>query len=596
MAASPLTASIELPSYQIMAAGAKLPSAYFVRSIETEHSIHKIGTAEIILDLIYDEAKKKTFVQGEGAKLKPGVAIEIQLGYKQINKPVFKGIIISQGIRTYGSNNLLILKCVDKAVKLTLAKRTSYFKEKTDSAIITKILTDAGGEKAVDATTIEHPMMLQHNCTDWEFIKMRAAANGLLLYAENNKVFVKKPGFSVAAALKLTYGSDVYSLQAETDATFQLPSASCQSWSMTTQAAVTADSTEPEVNEQGDLTGAALATAAGFVKTEQFLSAPMEQPELEAWAKSLVTNSRLSRITGMVSFIGNASPKLNTLIELKNFNARFNGKALITGVRQLLEKGQWKTTVHFGLKANFFDAISKGGNANGTGIIPAVSGLQIGKIKKIEEDPGNEFRLQVKFPFMNKDAEGVWARLASFFATSGKGAFFIPDVGDEVVVGFLDNDPRHAIILGMLYSSTVAPPDTITADNFKKAIVTKEDLTLEFDDENKVITISTAEGNKITLSEEAEGIEIEDQNGNKATFNGDGISFETDGDFVIKAGGDVVLKPGGDLVGKAGGDISLKGTNVNAKGSSGLELKSGGSGTVKASGTLTVKGSMVKIN
>lgn len=595
MGASPLTKSIELPSFQIMVGGKKLGDAYFVRSIETEHNIHKIGRAEVILELIYDEAKKKTFEQGEGKKLAPGTAIEIQLGYEQKNKPVFKGIITSQGLRTYGSNNLLILKCCDKAIKLTLAKRTSYFKAKKDNELITKVLSDAGLEKAVDATTVKHPMMLQQNCTDWEFIKMRAAANGLLLYAENNKVFVKKPGIKASGALQLTYGKDVYAMQAETDATFQLPSASCHAWSLDKQAIVKAKSTEPGVNKQGDLTGKKLATAIGFEETEQFLSVPMEKPELEAWANAMVTNSRLSRIIGMVSFIGNADPKLNTLIELKNFNARFNGKALITGVRQLLEKGQWKTTVHFGLKSNFFDSLNKGVNTQ-AGVIPTVGGLQIGKIKKIDEDPKKEARLQVELPFMNNEAEGVWARLATFFATSGKGAFFIPDVGDEVVVGFLNNDPRHAIIVGMLYSSKAAPPLKLEKENKKKAIVTKEDLTLEFDDEKKVITISTPEGNKITLSEEDKGIVIEDQNGNKASLNEDGISFKTDKDFVVEAGGDVKINSKGNINGKASDDIELKGSKIKVNGSSGLDLKSGSSGSLKASGTLIVKGKMVKIN
>lgn len=597
MSASPITKNIEVSSYEITAGGKKLGGGYFVLSVQTDHSIHKIARAEVVLQLMYNDADKKTFFQTEDPLLEPGKDIEIKLGYNQKNKKVFKGIIISQGIKTYAGNNFLILKCCDKAVKLTLAKRTEYFKEKKDSELITSILSKAGLDKGIDATTVKHPMMLQQNTTDWEFIKMRAAANGLLLYAESNKVYVKKPGAKASAALTLTYGKDVYSLDAETDATYQLPSATCHAWSMSKQEMLEGKSTEPRLNKQGNLEGKKLAGKVGYAESQYFSSTPMEKPELTAWANSILINARLSRITGRVVFFGNASPEINKQIELKNFGKRIDGKALVTGVRHIMEKGIWKTTVSFGLKANYFEGLTKSTSPSINGIMPAIGGIQIGKIKKIDGDPKKENRLQVELPFMNKAAEGIWARLASFFATADKGAFFIPDVGDEVVVGFVNNDPRHAIILGMLYSSKANPPEKIKAENTIKTIKTKKDLVIEFDDEKVAIKIETPEGNKIVFSDDDSSLKIDDQNGNQVHLTDKGITLKSDGDILLDAGGDIKMKASGDIKGAtSSGNVDFKGSNVKLKGSADLLLQSSGKGALKASGVLIVKGSMVKIN
>ena len=50
----------------------------------------------------------------------------------------------------------------------------------------------------------------------------------------------------------------------------------------------------------------------------------------------------------MVSFMGNALPQLNALLELEDFGERFSGKVLIHGIEHQIAEGQWKTSVLFG--------------------------------------------------------------------------------------------------------------------------------------------------------------------------------------------------------------------------------------------------------
>ena len=87
-----------------------------------------------------------------------------------------------------------------------------------------------------------------------------------------------------------------------------------------------------------------------------------------------------------------------------------------------------------------------------------IEGLQIGVVKKLDANPDGEPMIQVSVPILEAEAPGVWARLAKLHATDGTGAFFVPEIGDEVVLGFLANDPSHPIVLGSLYNGVDHPP------------------------------------------------------------------------------------------------------------------------------------------
>jgi uncharacterized protein involved in type VI secretion and phage assembly len=83
------------------------------------------------------------------------------------------------------------------------------------------------------------------------------------------------------------------------------------------------------------------------------------------------------------------------------------------------------------------------------------------------QDPENRNRVQVRL----YNADGIagqdgpiWARVAVPFAGGNRGAFFIPDIGDEVVVAFLGGDPRGPIVLGSMWNGQDSAPETIGGD------------------------------------------------------------------------------------------------------------------------------------
>lgn len=593
MATSPLQNDMDYVSFDILLDGNPLKGTYDILSIEIHKKIHRIPSAVFTVLLPIDIGGGKSFAASESEDFLPGTEVEIKLGYESKTDSVFKGIIIRHGIKSEtGERPQLILHCQDKAVKMTVYKKVQAFQQQSDAQIIESIISNNGLEKNVVATKYVHPQLLQTGVTDWDFIVTRAEANGLISYADAGKVMVKKPLASGKADLVLSFDQDVFDFEAEMDAGYQLPVVKALSWDYSKGKFVSAKSQEPTINKQGNISGKKLSEVLGTAGVGMPFTTPMSTKELEGIAEGILLRSRLAALRGRVSFFGSAKPQLNTLIELKGFGNRFDGAALISSIKHTLREGEWRTEIGFGLPATFFAERHPAATSSAS-LLPSVRGLQNGVVTS-NEDPKKEAQIQVNIPVLSTT---LWARHASFYATTGKGVWFQPEVGDEVIVGFLNDDPRFPIILGSLYSAKNAPPYVADEKNSIKAIITKNDLKIELNDEEKILTIQTPAGNKFTLSDKDKSITVIDQNKNTLTMDSSGITLKSDKNITLDAGGNINLKAKQNISGAAtGGDVSLKGNNVNGDGKIGVKMKGGATAELSAGGQTTVKGAMVMIN
>ena len=136
------------------------------------------------------------------------------------------------------------------------------------------------------------------------------------------------------------------------------------------------------------------------------------------------------------------------------------------------------------------------------GLLPSINGMQVGVVSQLQDDPDEEDRILVQIPIINNAEQGIWCRLASLDAGDLRGFVFRPEIGDEVIIGFINDDPNDAVVLGMLHSSTKPAPISGSDDNHEKGLVTRSEMKVLFDDDKKVIEISTPAGKIITLDEE----------------------------------------------------------------------------------------------
>jgi uncharacterized protein involved in type VI secretion and phage assembly len=297
-----------------------------------------------------------------------------------------------------------------------------------------------------------------------------------------------------------------------------------------------------------------------------------------------------------MKFQGSAEAKVGEQIALNGVGQRFSGNVFVSAVHHEVVGGNWLTEVEFGTSAEWFAEQRDLTVPPASGLLPGVEGLQVGVVKKLDGDPAKENKIQVSIPLLEADKDGVWARLANYYASNTFGDFFLPEIGDEVVLGYLNHDPSYPIILGSLYSSKRSPPYPLTAENYTKAIVTRSKLRLIFDDEKQVVTVITPNQNKIVVSDDDKSILLEDQNGNKAKLDPSGILLDSPRDIVINAKGKITATAVGEISLTAQADVKVTGLNVGNTAQVAFSAKGSASAELSASGQTTVKGALVMIN
>ena len=568
----------DLVTHKILIEGTELSKTYQVKSIVVQNEVNRIPMAQIVLT--DGEASERDFKLSNEDLLIPGKKIEITAGYHNDEETIYKGIVIKHSIKIKSGTSLLIIECKDEAVKLTIGRKSKYFYDVKDSEAFEEIIGAYGLQKDVEATNFSHKELVQYNTSDWDFMVSRAQANGKLCFVENGKITISKPNVKSSSVETVTFGASLLDFDAEIDARNQFAKVSSYSWDYSNQELVEIEAKDPGISLNGNLTASDLAETIELENLELRHGGTITEAELQDWADAKLLFQQLSKIRGRVKFQGIPAVKPNTIITLEGVGDRFNGKAYITGVFHEISEGNWTIDAQFGLNPEWFSETFDIHTPTGSGIIPAIKGLHTGIVTQLESDPNGEDRILVKIPIINNEEQGIWCRVASPDAGENRGIFFRPEIEDEVIIGFINEDPNNAIVLGMLHSSGKPAPITASDDNHQKGIVTRSEMKVLFDDEKKSIGIETPAGKKITLDEDKGVIVIEDENSNVITIDSNGIKMESAGNIEIKATGDVKIE---------GTNVSISATaQLKAEGSAGAELSSGA--------TAILKGSIVQIN
>jgi Rhs element Vgr protein len=580
-----------------------------VKSINVTKSINKISWAEVILN---DGSKAaESFENSDSGNFDPGTAIEIKAGYESSEDTIFKGIIMSLSVIVDPEDGPTIsIKCKDEAVKSTLERKNAYFLKSKDSDIISKVLGDYSFTSSVDSTTVQNEEVIQYGAYDWDFVLSRAEINGLVVITDDGSFNVKKPAVSGSTVATITYGDTLIDMNLGLNSNDQVQAVNAVSWDPDTQALVKGASEEPTVNAEGNIDGKKLSAVIS-ANAQLQTNTPLKDNALKAWANAKLIKNRLSRFSGHVMCNGNAAIKPNTLVKLVGVSKALNGDLFVGSVHHVLEDGAWTTELGIGIDAQWFVEENNVDSLKAGGRLPAMNGLQIGVVKKIDSDPNEEFRVQVTLPLIQSSDDGIWARLSTFYASNGFGAFFYPEVGDEVILGFLDDHPSAPIILGSVYSKKNAPSQTPNEDNTHKNFLTKSKLEIDFNEEDKIITIQTPGKNIIVISDKDKGVTITDQNENQIKMDDSGVTIESKKAMTIKAADDltisakgitikadqaVSMQGGTNVTVKASSALNLEGLNSTLKASASLTAQGEASAEFKASGNTTIKGAMVSIN
>jgi Rhs element Vgr protein len=578
----------DVTDFELLVDGDDVTRNFQVMSIAVNSEANTVASAKIILR--DGDPSSETFAVSESAIFVPGKSVTIKIGDNQNKKTVFKGIIVGQCVRAKNQeNSMLIVDCRHKAFRMTLGRKNKYLEEQKDSDVIESILGQYGLTGDVESTNVQHKEVVQYHCTDWDFMLMRAESNGKLVFCEDDKVHVHQPDTSAGASTTLLYCENLLDFDAEIDARTQWKNVKAKAWDYAGQQLFEAESSSVSFTEAGNLSGSNLADTGNLSEYELRHTGHVLQEELKAWTDAAMLKSRMAKVRGRARLKGDGDIKPGSVVNLRGCGARFNGKVYVTGVRHEVVSGSWFTHVQFGLSPDWFFQKPDIAPPPAGGQLPPIHGLQIGIAVQLENDPDGEDRIQVKLPALDDQAKGVWARVCTLDAGNERGSFFRPEIGDEVIVGFLNDDPRDAIVLGMLNSSAKPAPWPGKDDNHIKGWQTRSKMKFFFDDEKIVATLETPAGNKFIVSEDEKSITLKDQHSNTIIMNEQGIQLKSIKDLKMEAAENIEIKAGTSLKVEGGTSADLKaGTQLTAKGGAGAEFSS--------SAVTILKGSLVQIN
>ena len=113
-------------------------------------------------------------------------------------------------------------------------------------------------------------------------------------------------------------------------------------------------------------------------------------------------------------------------------------------------------------------------------------------------DCTGQARVQLMLPWL--PGYTPWARLSNMMAGMGRGSFFVPMIGDEVLVAFNHGDVREPYVLGTLWNTMDRPPSLSPTDAInKRKIRTPLGHELDFDEATQSVTLSSNTFSTVTL-------------------------------------------------------------------------------------------------
>lgn len=201
------------------------------------------------------------------------------------------------------------------------------------------------------------------------------------------------------------------------------------------------------------------------------------------------------------------------------------------------------------MATSLIDVLRQSSNSEHQG---RIYGVVVGIVSN-NQDPENLGRVRMKFPWLSDDHESGWARMAALMAGKGRGAYFLPEVEDEVLVAFEHGDVRFPYVVGGMWNGQDAPPaNNSDGQNNIRVIHSRSGHLIRLDDTdgsekieiidktgNNSVTIESATNN-ITITctgtlklQADQGIEITSQAGVKVTANTT-LDMEASAEAILK--------------------------------------------------------------
>ncbi|MFD9422612.1 MULTISPECIES: VgrG-related protein [unclassified Streptomyces] len=412
----------------------------------------------------------RVLLEQAGLKIGSEARLLARAGGDTAPKPLLDGVVTALEVELDETGTFTVVRGLDESHRLFRGRRVASYQNMTLADICGQVARRAGlkpGNVDIAGPVLAH--IAQPNVTDWEFVRGLAEEAGAQAYVRDGQLHITRPAEASGAPdasaradrdpLVLELGSNLLRCRAGVSAAEQVSEVEVRGWDVQAKQPLVgrAPAGKSSTLELG-VTAAEVAAPFGearFVVTDAAYGA---QAQVDQAAKALA-----ERIAGSFAELeavirGNPEVRAGSAVALNAVGAPFEGRYTVTSSRHVFDavrgyetwitvSGQQERSL-FGLTGG-----APGGGGGGGG--SRCAGLVSGTVTDTQ-DPEGSGRVKVRFPWLSDEYASDWARTAQSGGTGG-GEAFIPEVGDEVLVGFEHGHLDRPYVLAGLYNGKDRP-------------------------------------------------------------------------------------------------------------------------------------------
>ena len=420
----------------------------------------------------------------------------------------------------------LIIRGMDVSHRLLRGRHNRSFQNMTDSDIVRKIATEIGITLGtIEESGVPHEYLFQNNQSNMNFLQERASRIGFELFVQDEKLHFHKPQAEKKISLK--WLRDIHSFRTRASTSEQVKSVEVRAWDYNTKRSIVAKAESEQVithteNGRGSESIAAFGGSAAeshLVVVDQ----PVSQPkEADMMAQAICDELGGQFVWADAKAEGNADIRPGRVIELQELGPH-SGQYYVTETRHFYSERVYTTefSVRGSRSGDLFSSMvpspqSKLGQTFLAGIVTD------------NKDPKGMGRVKVKFPTLTENHGSNWARVVAIGAGNGRGFDCLPEIDDEVLVGFEHGDIHRPYILGGVWNGQDPTPTPVESSVQEgqvclRTFKTRAGHQLQFDDgSNSGAVLKTANGYELRLSDSDGSVELNSPSGSFIRIGNDG--------------------------------------------------------------------------
>lgn len=474
----------------------------------------------------------------------------------------------------------LVVTGLDRRHRMARGVKVETYLKVTDTDVVEKIANRNGLRVQAGASGAVYDYLLQ-TTSDYEFVGQRARACGFEWWVDGDVLHFESPR-GPGTPVAVIWGETLRRFRLRLSSAESATATEVRGWDPVRQEGVCV--TSPMGDANGVTTTAPLATrraktAAGKFPTKRLAwGAPVQSiREAKGLAAAMAARMGSEQAVAKGEALGDAAIRPGVALRVSGLAPSLCGDYRLSRVEHVLRAGEaYLTRFESGGAADhtLVDLLGGGDRspAPGRAAPPLGSSLVVGVVSN-KNDPDKRGRVKVRLLGVDHNIESAWARVVSVGAGKSRGLQMVPDVGDEVLVGFEYGDLRRPFVIGGLWSGRNANPRHATAAGTDGAVW------------------ETKSGHLLSMSDGA-GAESYTRlalaGGNTALRLGaDQSSLETERDLAITGAAAIAVK------GRT--NVTVEGINITIKAGAKLVLEGGAGVEIKSNGLVTVDGAVVDV-